>query len=420
VSAPKFDCAIVGAGPAGSATAFHLARNGVAVVLLDRADFPRSKPCGDCISPGANGLLERLGVLSDVQRQAAALDGWRIYAPNGTFFETRFDRVTADPLYRQAYAIDRRRLDALLLRAARNAGAHVLTRAHVTDIRDEATFHRVYYRDSDHSPRELRCRFLIGADGLRSIISRRTGLVGRAARLRKLSLTAHAAAISGIANHGELHVIDGATLGVAPIETGSNDLPACNVTLVAASPKFARDAAADTRQFFLRRVRSFPGVRDRIVREDFGELLGSGPFDRPVRSVVAPGVALVGDAAGYFDPFTGQGLYQALATAERLADCVNRAFRAGSPRAPLHDYVREHARIVNGNRRLQRIIDNVCARPALMNRAVRALYGAPNAAERLTGVTGDLLPVRCLLSPPLVFTFFTRFFTSETRSAHHR
>jgi len=417
MSAPAFDCAIVGGGPAGAATATHLARSGLNVAVIDRATFPRGKACGDCISPGANAYLERLGVLDDVRHAAAALVGWRIYGPDGASFETRFDRLTTNPLFIHAYALDRTIFDSRLLDAARDAGATLLTPAHVTGITNEGAFHRISYRDAAGDVREVRCTLLIGADGLRSIVSRRTGLVGRAPRLRKLSLTAHGSHVDGVSDCGELHVIDGATLGIARV---ARDSPNCNVTLVVDSRRYGREVAANAGRFFAAMLPRFPGLRDRLLGHDPGPLLGSGPFDRPVRSVIAPGVALVGDAAGYFDPFTGQGLYQAIAGAEHLARRANQAFRAGSPRTPLHAYARDHAAIVNATRRLQRIIDRVCSSPLLMRRAVRALDGAPLAAECLAGVTGDLLPVRRLLSPNVVFTFLTRFLAAETLSAYDR
>ena len=421
MTAPTFDCAIVGAGPAGSATAIHLASAGLNVALLDRAAFPRPKPCGDCISPGANRLLERLGVLDRVQSHAAALHGWRIHSPSGACFEARFDRIANDAIFAQAYAIDRVYLDALLLDEARNAGATWISPAHVHAITPEHRFHRVRYHDADHVEHEIRCSLLIGADGLRSIVSRRCGLVGRAPRLRKLSLTAHARVVRNIDDCGELHVIDGACLGVAPVENRDRPhQPLCNITLVVDSKRFARDVAADATSFFLAMLRRFPAIAPRITDEAPGLLLGSGPFDRPVRSVVAPGVALVGDAAGYFDPFTGQGLYQSFAAAEHLAEHANTAFRAGLQRNALHGFARDHAAIVNGSRRLQQIIDRVCTRPAVMNRAVRAFADAPHAALRLSAVTGDLLPVRSLLSPNVALTFLSRFIAAETHSAYDR
>lgn len=414
-----FDCVIAGAGPAGSATAIHLAGAGLHVALIDRSTFPRAKPCGDCLSPGANPLLKRLGILDRVHAAGASLHGWRIFSPSGASFETRFDQITADPLQCRAYAVDRSVFDAILVDAAREAGAELL-KAHITDVIPNGDFHEIACRDRDSSQR-VRGRLLIGADGLRSIVSRRCGLIGRAPRLHKLSLTAHTRIIRDVAGFGELHVIDGACLGIASVEAPSNATGLCNVSLVVDSTRFGRDVAADPHAFFDHMLRQFPAVRSRIITHaKSARLLGSGPFDRPARVVVAQGVALVGDAAGYFDPFTGQGIGHALAAAERLAFHANDAFRTGSPRQPLHGYAREHAALVRGSRRVQRIIDRVCASPGVMDRAVRALGAAPGVAARLTAVTGDLLPARSLLSPNVVLTFLTRFLTAETTSAYDR
>lgn len=414
-----FDCVIIGAGPAGASAATHLARAGLHVTLIDRATFPRAKACGDCLSPGANPLLDRLGVLDAVRASGAALRGWRVFAPSGTHFEARFDRITTDPLLARACAVDRTRLDSILLDAARLAGVEVLN-ARVMDIVSGDDFHAVICQD-EHDRYTVRGRLLVGADGLRSIVSRRCGLIGRPPRLHKASLTAHTRVHADALECGELHVIDGACVGIAPIERATADsqsTPHCNVSLVVDSSRFGRDIAADAHAFFAAMLHRFPGLRGRLV-EPPEKLLGSGPFDRPTRSVVANGVALVGDAAGYFDPFTGQGIYHALAAAEHLAACANDAFRTGSPRRPLARYARRHAALVRGSRRVQQMIDRVCANPALLNRVVSALDHSPRVAERLTAVTADILPARCLLSPALVLTFLTRLLTPEMLSADH-
>ncbi len=85
--------------------------------------------------------------------------------------------------------------------------------------------------------------------------------------------------------------------------------------------------------------------------------------------MIADGVALVGDAAGYFDPFTGQGIHQALAGAERLAQAAVDALPRGATTATLAGYARAHARVVHPMHRLQRFLDALLARPALAETA---------------------------------------------------
>src|SRR5690606_24508281 len=97
----------------------------------------------------------------------------------------------------------------------------------------------------------------------------------------------------------------------------------------------------------------------------------------PTRAVVVDGAALVGDAAGYFDPFTGQGIYQALAGAELLADAAAAALHVGAPSAArLQTYARRHHALITPARRLQRFIDAVVTRPALAELAFRRLRRA--------------------------------------------
>src|SRR5262245_55026545 len=88
LSNPRYDVAVVGAGPAGAATATHLARAGWRVVLVDRALFPRDKPCAESLSPAAEPLLAELGALEEVEAaRPARLRGYRIYAPGGRIIQ---------------------------------------------------------------------------------------------------------------------------------------------------------------------------------------------------------------------------------------------------------------------------------------------------------------------------------------------
>src|SRR6476469_8511675 len=120
---------VVGGGPAGASTAWHLARAGIDVLVLDRARFPRDKTCAECLSPEAARLLDAMGALDAVEASAAKLTGMVIRAPGGAVI--RGDFVSAHPYrgYRdRGLAVRRRVLDALLLDRARAAGARVAER----------------------------------------------------------------------------------------------------------------------------------------------------------------------------------------------------------------------------------------------------------------------------------------------------
>src|SRR5579872_6603307 len=90
------DVVVVGGGPAGSTTAWALARNGADVLVLDRARFPREKPCAEYLSPQARRILEDMGALDAVIRSGAtSLAGMTIHAVSGRSFEGRFDAAPA-------------------------------------------------------------------------------------------------------------------------------------------------------------------------------------------------------------------------------------------------------------------------------------------------------------------------------------
>ena len=318
---------MVGGGPAGSTLAGILAAGGRDVLVVDRERFPRPKACGECLNPGGLAALRRLGLLGWMEeRSPARLDGWRLRS-QGVEAAAGFGSGV------HGYGIARQVLDTALLRAAAARGATVLEEARVESVEAAQGLARpsVTIRARGGAARTFRPRVVVGADGLRSVVSRSLGLVRRNPKLRKVSLTFHLhvprqAAPADSAHEGILDARDGVTLGLAPIRA---DGTRWNATLVGDSRRHGRTMAGDPAGFLRHVVSTRTDLCDWEVE---GGPWASGPFDWPVRRCWAPGVVLVGDAAGYYDPFTGQGIYRALRSAELAAPAVDAVLAPPRPR----------------------------------------------------------------------------------------
>lgn len=386
---------IVGAGPAGAALALHLARAGRDVLILERSHFPRDKPCGDCVNPGGVSELERLQVAGRLRDSVRPheLSGWYVEAPDGSAFRARFGANGKEGGER-GWAIRRRDLDSELLDHARRAGARVRLGLRVFDLtRDADRVTGVLAREGT-AVREIRARIVVGADGLRSVVRRRLELAGRPPRLRKIALVGHLSGGDGTADFGELRVRDRLCCGYAPLGYGAN------VTLVIPHAQ-ATCISGDPRRYFFDALSAFPTVLERVRRARLERrLMVTGPFDHPVRRAWAPGALLVGDAAGYYDPFTGQGVYQALRSARLAADAIAAIFGA-PPRESrvLATYGRRTRREFMPTRRVQRLIEAFVSRPRALSLMVKVLSRDMKAGMQIIRVTGDLDRAISLLDP---------------------
>ncbi len=408
----RWDAIVVGAGPAGAATALLLSRAGARVLLLDRARFPRHKPCSEYLSPATTAILERLGdgVLAAVERAShAKVYGMKVVAPDGAAMCGRFAGA-------YSFALPRATFDTILLRAAERAGAVVREGVTVEDlVWDGAAVAGVVTRSGNGQRATGNARVVVGADGLRSVVARRLGLV-RSSAPRRIAFAAHVGDVGGVDGVGELHVGDLGYVGLGPVGGG--------VTTVALvlPLRAVRASRIDYRAGLFAELERFPGLAGRFdPRRLVRDVLVAGPFAQWSRRAAADGVLLVGDAADFFDPFTGQGIYAALRGAELAASCIIPALARGvrgrsdpgrKPGVPggsspllltdLVPYLRARRREFAGKWLLERLIGVGVGSPALTNRVVRRLARRPDLADLLVGATGNIVPARRVLAPSLL------------------
>jgi 2-polyprenyl-6-methoxyphenol hydroxylase-like FAD-dependent oxidoreductase len=229
---------------------------------------------------------------------------------------------------------------------------------------------------------------VVGADGLRSVVARQIGARVAPSRFEKLSLSGRLVGRGPDRERGVLGIGDGVTVGVAPVCSAA-DL--WNATVVVDSRRYRAEVRADAVGLFRSRLAT-TGPAWEAPPELVGDLLASGPFDQPVRWAARGGVVLVGDAAGYFDPLTGQGVYRALRGAALAAEWIDGSLHERSTGAPFSSEGFSRALVAefSTGRLLQRAIEATLSRPIPRDLAFRALGRATPAARRLIRLVGDV------------------------------
>ena len=394
---------IVGGGPAGSALAFALARSGVSVTVLDRAHFPRSKPCAEYLSPQASRVLASMGVLETVERSGAAqLAGMVIRAPNGVRVVGEFAGCSVKGFRDRGLSVRREILDAILLDAARDAGADVREATHVVDVMRDASGRVRGVRTADGQV--LAAAFVVGADGLRSVVARRLALARSARWPRRYALVTHYRDVAEIGECGEMHVERGGYVGIADVGGGLT-----TVALVVPS-RPAKSFAGGRERFLDAWLAARPQLAARFANATrVSPVVATGPFASRARRAWVPGAALVGDAADFFDPFTGEGIYAALRGGEMLAPFLTESLGTTSARqedAALVEYDRLRRREFGGKWIVEWIIGAVVGSPRVMNRAARVLAIRKDMADLLVGVTGDFVPATAVLNARYLASLF--------------
>ena len=372
------DVLVVGAGPAGSLAALRLARAGVRVLLLDRATFPRDKLCGDTLNPGALAILDASGPGDAVRARALPITGMTVTGPRGATVAAPYPRVL------RGAALTRRDLDLLLVNAAVAAGARLETGVVVRDpvvSAGRVVGARVKTADGEH---DLRARVVIAADGRGSRLAGALRLSRFAAAPRRWAYGAYFDGVAGLTSRGEMHVRPRGYVGVAPLPGG-----VANVCVVHEAQEGAAAPRLDQARVIGDAVTADPRLRERFAAaRQVSDVTVLGPLAIEASGAGVPGLLLAGDAAGFVDPMTGDGMRFALRGGELAADAALRELTSGEPAHA--SLAAARSREFGSKWRLNRGLRALVGSPAGVSMAALVARHWTAPVEYLVGLAGDI------------------------------
>jgi flavin-dependent dehydrogenase len=366
----EWDAIVIGAGPAGALSACLLARSGVRVLLVERKAFPRPKVCGGCVNAQALAVLERAGVADRVRRIGAnAVTAIRLH------HEGRTALLDLPP----GLAVSRSALDAELVRAATEAGCAFLPETAALVVPDgqspaDAGWRRVSLQRRHEPAAAAAARVLLVADGLaHSSLGACTALRSRATSSSRVGVGGFAAAGTLATSPGTITMAVGrhGYVGAVDVEDGRVNIAA------ALDPAFLK-GQGNTARAVSALVRE-AGVRAEVDL-DAVDWLGTIPLSRRMRHPAARRLFVLGDAAGYVEPFTGEGMAWALSGAERVVPIAARAISAWDDSLE-REWVDAHAGSIGCAQRRCRIIARALRSPWLVMAAVSMLARQPGLAR---------------------------------------
>jgi flavin-dependent dehydrogenase len=297
--------------------------------------------------------------------------------------------------------VPRLALDAALVETAQDAGVELYEGWRLSQLAAGDEGWTLVPTGNGADP--VRARLLLAADGVHSTVARRLRLQ-LPTRMRKVALVAHLRGIAGLEEYGEIHVAGRRYVGLAPLEAGGGgDL--CNVAMVVDEKRDSPFLAGRPEAFLLESLSTFPHLQGRLEHlRVVRPTLTTSRICVRVRRCSGEGFLLVGDAGGYYDPFTGEGIYRALRSAQLAAEVAAQSL-AGRDRSAvsLAQYDRMLRKEFRGKRAVESIIQTAVQVPPLANHIAGVLKRKAGMADTIVAVTGDYLPSSAVLRPGFLF-----------------
>jgi len=394
-----YDLIIVGAGPAGSTAALYAERLGLKTLLIDKESFPRDKICGDALSGKSVAVLRELDLLTEVQKLPGAhIQSIVFSSPDKATF--RIDlRKTSLKHIPKGFVIRRKYFDAFLFDKAKNAAARSIENFTVTDLlHEEGQFCGISGNTADGVKQSFRSKIILGADGYKSIVARRTGLYEHDPAHWVVALRCYYKNVRDLTDQIELHYVDEVIPGyfwIFPLENGYANVG------IGMLHKFIKEKHIDLNKALHHAINS-PVFKARFTEAEAMEkpVGWNLPVGSKRRKSYGNGFMLLGDAAGLIDPFTGEGIGNALYSARYAVETAKEALEKGDLSAGfLSRYEDNLWKTIGNELRISTKLQKIGRYRFLLNLVINKASKNPEVSNIIAGMLANEVPRKRLANP---------------------
>lgn len=326
------DIVIIGAGPGGCSTSLFLAKHKIPHTIIDKAIFPRDKVCGDALSGKSVYVLNELdkSIVPSIAKQTNQfIDSWgvKFVAPNGRSIDIPFKQDMSKEQMPPGFISKRIDFDNDLFNRLDRNYAHVIDGAEVTDIERTKDGITVSYKKNDTQVTISDCKLIVGAEGDRSIVAKKLAGIKKENDHYCAGIRAYYEGVTGMheQNFIELHFLEELLPGyfwIFPLPNGQANVGAGMLSSTVSKKR------VNLKEDMLRAIANNPGIKDRFKDAKLvGKIQGWGlPLGSKKRPLSGDRFLLVGDAGSLIDPFTGEGIgnamYSGMMAANHIAEAI--------------------------------------------------------------------------------------------------
>ena len=395
------DVIVVGAGPGGSSAAAYLARAGHDVLLVDKEKFPRDKPCGEAQGPMSCEILKELGVY-EVMETAGCEKIFRaeLSSPGGGL---------ASFTGQEGFCTPRKIFDNMVKNAAVKSGAELMEGFKVTDLLFEDG--KVCGVKGMHQgqPVEISSKLVIGADGAHTIVGRKLGLFPQNPKYYAYALRTHYENAKGMEGKIGIYYDEYIMPAYSWIFSVGNGVVNVGNGVLAADYEKSDHTLEELLNRFI--------TQNKFARERLGEAREVGelkgwrlPMGRQATRNYAHGALLVGDAASFIDPFTGEGVYQALKSGKLAAEVCGKALGKNDfSEETLQDYEKKWRAAFEEDFKYAFRIQQMMRHPWIINHIVKLASRDKKIHDTVAGVVSSGLPTKAAFSPEMILRMLRPF-----------